>query len=91
MSQDGGLQWQTWYLGFTDSQGFFGRVANRSTGDPPIKTAAPIGQIGSGGKGDTKSGAISEGEFTQVCVPAATAPRIIALHFGLTAGEGADA
>jgi len=55
--------------------------------DPPERnTAAQTGLL-DGGKGIEKSGAISDTEVTPNGVPTATAPRIIALHFGLEVGE----
>lgn len=56
-------------------------LSRRATGDPPKKTAAPMG-VGSGGKGSGKPGGNSKVDiyYTDLCT--ATAPRIIALHWG---------
>jgi hypothetical protein len=49
--------------------------------DPPQRKTAVQADLLDGGKGDKKSGAISEVEFRHTDLCSATVPRIIALHF----------
>ena len=56
--------------------------------DPPERQTAVQADLLDGGKGDKKSGAISEVDFSNTDLCTATPPRIIALHFfGLEVGE----
>lgn len=68
-------------------------VERGANGPPPIKTAAPIGKIGSGGKEDTKAGEPSENEgyyTNRLTATPVQPPRIIATHFGIDAGDAAQ-
>jgi hypothetical protein len=56
--------------------------------DLPKRQTAVQADLLDGGKGDKKSGAISEVDFSNTDLCTATPPRIIALHFfGLEVGE----
>lgn len=71
--------------GLIERKGIFPGLSNRD-GPPPQRTAAPIDEIGSGGKADEEAGALSKVEFyyTDLCTATgAIVPRIIATHFGI--------
>jgi hypothetical protein len=75
---------------FVDNECAAERGPNRP---PPIKTAAPIGRIGGGGKEDTKAGGPSEKQeyyTNRLTATPVQPPRIIATHFGIDAGEAAQ-